>query len=237
MRLWVRLLLAAGIAVILAAYAELVLDIRTPRSSLLNASALAAVISFPSEQPENKHLAGMYGLFVVAPGGAAESVFPFSIVAGNTTSSSYKPTVETLRDRFGDSFPAKRATLDDTDTAVDYCSSRPPPELGLGWLATWLRLRAQTFCIVDWNGIGPSSMLVGITLADGDPWMRPFARRICRTLTAAALEELALPREELPRYAACVLVDRADRMRPGDAQDTFKSVVYEVRNGTLARMD
>lgn len=233
MRAWQKRLLATGAAVTAAAYAEFVLDIRTPHSGLAEASALAAVISFPSEHPDEKHLAGMYGLFVITPGDAAESLFPFSIVPGNTASSTYAPPIEQLRDRFGSVFPVKRAVPGDSHATVNSCEAPKPSEFGFGRFAAWLRLRSQTFCVVHWNGAPPSAMLISVTLADGDPWMRPFERWICRKITAAALARLAAR----PAYAACVLADRPGRMRPGDAQDTFASVVYEVRNGTLARMD
>jgi len=79
MRAW--LALAAVTAIVAGAAAELVFDIRTPRSGLPAAGALAAVVSFPTGEPDPpKKLAGMYGLFVVKLPNGVEQLFPFSIV-------------------------------------------------------------------------------------------------------------------------------------------------------------
>jgi hypothetical protein len=236
MRAW--LFLGAGAAVAIAAYAELVLDIRTPRSDLVVTGAVAAIVSFPTGEPDPaKKLAGMYGLFVVSPG-ATESTHPFSIVPGNVGSSTYRPTLASLRDRFGAGFPARPDASDDTHTKVNACTSASPSELGFGRRMTkWLRLRSQAACVVRWNGAHPVAMMINVTLAEADPWMRPFVRWICRRLTATALKALAARQDDGPDYAACVLVDRPGRIRPGEAQDTFRSVLYEVRNGALSRMD
>jgi len=56
-------------------------------------------------------------------------------------------------------------------------------ELGFASLGALLRMRSQTFCVVHWKGTRPSSMLISVTLGDGDPWMRPFSRWICRRMT------------------------------------------------------
>jgi hypothetical protein len=79
-------------------------------------------------------------------------------------------------------------------------------------------------------------MLIGVALAPGDPWLRPFARRICRSLTVLALARVAaIDREPAPDYAACVLVDRPDRSGAGE---TLTAYVYEVRrDATLASID
>jgi hypothetical protein len=211
MRAW--LALAAVAAVVAGAAAELVFDFRTPRSSLPAAGALAAVVSFPSDEPDPpKKLAGMYGLFVVK--------------------------LAQLRDRLGAEFPAGPNAYD-AGPDKNSCASRPSPELGFGRLTGLVHLRAQTYCLVRWDGAlagaRPGAMLVSVTLADADPWMRPLARRACRTLTETALKSLGDAAR--PDYAACVLVDRPGRIRPGDARDTFKAFVYEIRDGALARMD
>lgn len=231
----VSIALGVAAAIAIAACAELVLDIRMPRSGLAAAGALAAIISFPTGEPDPpKKLAGMYGLFVVRSG-ATESIFPFSIVPGNAGSSSYRPDLAQLRERFGADFPAQPDAANDTRWKDNTCVARPASELGFGRLTEYLHLRSQASCVVRQSGARPGAMLISVTLADADRWMRPFARRMCRTLTATALT--ALGSAEAPAYAACVLVDRPGRMRPGDAQNTFKSVVYEVRDGVLARME
>jgi hypothetical protein len=234
MRGW--LALGAAAAIVVASYAELVLDILAPRSDRVAASALAAVISFPTGEPDPpKKLAGMYGLFVVRAGGSGESLFPFSIVPGMVASSEYRPPLDQLWERFGASFPASRDAADDAQKRSNSCVSRPAAELGFGRLTEYLHLRAQASCIVRQVGPGPATMLVSVTIADADPWLRPFVRKICGRLTAAALA--AIGSTARPDYAACVLVDRPGRIRPGDAQDTFATVVYELRDRALARMD
>ena len=231
----VRLALGVAAAIVIAAYAELVLDFRTPRSGLAAAGALAAIISFPTGEPDPpKKLAGMYGLFV-ARSDAAESIFPFSIVPGNAGSSAYRPDIAQLRERFGGDLPARADAANDARWKDNTCVVRPAAEFGFARLTAYLHLRSQAACVVRQSGTRPGAMLISVTLADADPWMRPFVRRICRTLTVTALA--ALGNAEAPAYAACVLVDRPGRMHPGDAQDTFKSVVYEVRDGALARMN
>jgi hypothetical protein len=275
MRVWAKLLLGTGAAIVVAAYAEFVLDIRAPRSGLTNQSALAAVTltsygdySMKVDQTRAKYgdsahadqdesagkwtitldgsvieegrivvkLAGMYGVFAVASNDTTEGIFPFSILLSNPTLSN-APSVQILLRRFEGSFPARFLAFKDSDRTLDSCAAPQTSELGFGSLGALLRLQSQTSCVAHWKGTRPSSMLISVTLADGDPWMRAFSPWICRTMTAAALKKLASPDRELPTYAACVLVDRADRRRPGDAQDTFKSIVYEIRDGTPARMN
>jgi hypothetical protein len=180
-------------------------------------------------------LAGMYGLFAVTSGDTTEGLFSFSIVPGRANLSD-TTSVKALRDRFKD-FPPRFLAFADTDLAIDSCTTPPTSELGLGSIGALLGMQAQTYCVVHWKGTHPSSMLVSVTLANGDPWMRPFARWICRSMTLATLRKLASPNRQPPTYAACVLVDRADRRRPGDAHDTFESVVYEIQNRMLARLD
>ena len=180
-------------------------------------------------------LAGMYGLFAVASDDSTEGVFSFSIVPGRADLSG-TTSVKVLRDRF-ENLPARFLAFADTDVAVDSCVAPPTSELGFGSIGALLGMQAQTYCMVHWKGTHPSSLLISVTLANGDPWMRPFARWICRSMTLATLRKVASSNRQPPTYAACVLVDRADRRRPGDAHDTFEGVVYEIRDRTLARMN
>jgi hypothetical protein len=180
-------------------------------------------------------LAGMYGLFAVTSDNTTEGIFSFSVVPGSANLSDIT-SVKSLRDRFED-FPARFFAFADTDLTIASCTAPPPSEIGFGSIGTLLGMQAQTYCVVHWKGTHPSSMLISVTLANGDPWMRPFARWICRSMTSVILRKLTSPDRKPPTYAACVLVDRADRRRPRDAHDTFDSVVYEIRDGTLARMN
>jgi len=188
------------------------------------------------EGPIIVKLAGMYGLFAVESDDSTEgNFFSFSIVPGRADLSR-STSVKALQDRF-ENFPTRFLAFADTDVAVDSCEAPPTSELGFGSIGTLFGMQAQTYCMVHWKGAHPSSMLISVTLARGDPWIRPFARWICRSMTLATLRKLASSNRQPPIYAACVLVDRADRRRPRDAHDTFESVVYEIRNRTLARMN
>ena len=123
---------------------------------------------------------------------------------------------------------------------TDACITRSANDFGSA--AKVLRLQSGTFCVVSWQaaarGTTPTgTMLIGAVLANGDPWIRSFTRRICRWLTADALAHLtAAERIRPPDYAACVLVDRPDRT---DAKEEMLKVhVYEVgRDASLADID
>jgi hypothetical protein len=275
MRVWVSLLVGTGAAVIIAAYAELVLDIRSQRSDLtvvraLGASASLSLVEYNKKvkQMQNaygdrgrvileastgkvtvtlddrvieesqivREFAGMYGLFVVRARDATESIFPFAFAPGEIPSD-HEPNIRRLRSRFENVLPAKDLAFDDTDWTRDFCTAPQASDLGFGPFAAFLHLKSETLCMVHWKGQQPNSMLIGVTLADGDPWMRPFARWICRKLTAAALDRFSMPGRERPRYAACVLVDRPDRTGPTGAQGAFTSMVYEIQGRALARLD
>jgi hypothetical protein len=278
MRVWIKYLLGIVALAVIAAYGELVIDFRGPRSELKSENALAAITStsdgdrdaelkearakygervradddVPAGTSDGKwtitndgsvikegrmvvKLAGMYGLFAVASEDGTKGIFSFSIVPGRADLSR-ATSVKVLRDRF-ENFPARFLAFADTDVAVDSCAAPPASELGFGSIGALFGMQSQTYCVVHWKGTHPSSLLISVTLANGDPWMRPFARRICRSLTLTSLRKLASSNPQPPTYAACVLVDRADRRRPGDAHETFESVVYEIQDRTLARMN
>lgn len=276
MRVWVTLLLlGTGVAVTIAAYAELVLDIRSQRSDLTAVRALGANVHLSLveynkkvEQMQNaygdrakvtletatgkttvaldgsvieesqtaRQFTGMYGVFVVRAHDTTESTFPFAFDPGEIPSG-HEPKIGRLQARFGNVLPAKYLAFNDTDWTRDSCAAPQVSDLWSGSLAVLLRLRSETFCIVRWKGPRPSSMLIGVTRADGDPWMRPFARWICGKLMAAALDKFSSPDRERPAYAACILVDRPDRTGPTGAQDAFTSIAYEVQDRALARLD
>jgi hypothetical protein len=176
------------------------------------------------------------GLFVIGPPGRQESTFPFQIDPRKAPEAARKggPSVRSLKSRFGKEFPAKYFEFDNRDVATDRCIAMSAADLG--WAGKLLRFQSGAFCIVFWRGPSSGSMLIGVMLADGDPWMRPFTRRICRWITAAALARLAATdREPPPDYAGCVLVDRPDR---SGAAETLKAQAYEVRrDASLAYMN
>jgi hypothetical protein len=268
-------IVAIGAIAAAAAFGELVLDIRTPVSSLKQAHALGASVQLSldpyhqkmeqmralhgqrvnvsletstghmsveldgkiiEEGHINRQFAGMYGMFVVNTGADAASIFPFALDPGSIPAArDHEPNVGRLQGHFESTLPARYLSFSDNDWTRDSCTAPSTPEMGFRRLAKRLRLRSETACVIRWNGTNPGSMLVAVTLADGDPWMRPFALRICRPIVEAALARLA--DRGLPTYAACVLVDRPERTGQTGTQDAFTSVVYEVRGRGLARID
>ncbi|MGJ4938985.1 hypothetical protein ACQR1W_00305 [Bradyrhizobium sp. HKCCYLS1011] len=186
---------------------------------------------------EEKRAPGQFsdarGLFVIGRQGRLESTFPFQIDPHESPAFGRQgePSVRYLRDRFGKKLSAQYFEFDDRDAVTDTCITMSPAELG--WIGRQLSFQSGTFCVVFWKGTSPGSMLIGVALADGDPWMRPFTRRICRWITTIALQRVAATdREPAPDYAACLLVDRPNR---SGADGTLRAHVYEVRrDATLA---
>jgi hypothetical protein len=167
------------------------------------------------------------GVFVIGLRGHLESTFSFEIDlrAPPTSGSKGEPSAQYLKSWFGKNFPTKYLEFDDRDVVTDKSITISPADLG--WLGEQLRFQSGAFCVVFWKGASPGSMLIGVALANGDPGMRPFIRRICRWLTATALARVAATdHEPPPDYAACVLVDRPNR---SGAAETLQAHVYEVR--------
>ena len=144
-------------------------------------------------------------MFVVNDGSG--SIFPFAIEPGAIPQGG-EPNIARLKNRFEGLLPAQHLDFVDGDWTRDYCASVPSSDIGLGASANLLHVRSETFCVVHWNRASGGSMLVNVTLANGDPWMRPFSGRLCRTITEAALMKLSATSVERPTHAACVLVDR-----------------------------
>jgi hypothetical protein len=207
--------------------AEIVLEIQPPR----------LVTRIKGKVIEEERAPGQFsdarGLFVVGPLGWVASTFPFQIDPRERPAFGRQgePSVRYLKDRFGKILPAKYFEFDDRDAVTDTCITISPADLG--WVGRRLDVQTGTFCVIFWKGASPGSMLIGVALADGDPWMRPFTRRICRWLTGIALGRVAATDREMPPdYAACLLVDRPNRSGAGG---TLQAYVYEVRrDATLA---
>jgi hypothetical protein len=180
-----------------------------------------------------REFGGMYGMFVVIRHDGSDSIFPFAIEPG-AVPQDHEPNIGRLKNRFESSLPAQYLDFADDDWTRDHCASLPASDVGLGGFANLLHVRSDTSCVVRWkNG---ESMLINVTLANGDPWTRPFSRRLCRTMMEGALIKLSAGSVERPTYAACVLVDRPERTGPTGAQTAFTGDVYEVRSADLARI-
>jgi hypothetical protein len=272
MRLSWMLAVCAIVALAVGAYGELVLDFRTPQSSLGEAHAIASSVSIHmddyhrlieemrkkygpgaetviktrpprvltsvngkvvEEHPALTHFSDARGLFIVGPRGRLASTFPFQIDPHQAPKpgTTGAPGVQYLKSHFAEGLPARYLQFDDRDATTDTCVTILPTDLGP--LGRALKFESGIFCVVFWKGASPGSMLVGVAVANGDPWMRPFSRRICRGLTTVALRRLAATdKAPPPDYAACVLVDRPGR---AGAAETLQVHAYEVRrDATLA---
>jgi hypothetical protein len=182
-----------------------------------------------------RQFAGMYGMFVVTRHDGGDSIFPFAIEPG-AVPQGHEPNIARLQNRFENSLPAQYLDFADDDWTRDDCASWPSSDAGPGTFANLLQVRSGTSCVVHWNRASGESMLINVTLANGDPWMRPFSRHLCRTMTEAALVKRSAGNVARPTYAACVLVDRPERTGPTGAQSAFTSDVYEVRSADIARI-
>jgi hypothetical protein len=258
-RIVIAVLIVAGLAA--AGFAELVLDIRAPRSILVEnhafdtdmfspikdfdafdasmrtkygVDAVTTIQTLPlrwvvevddkvvHEELQPVTFGGVTGLFVIGSRGRYASLFAFRLDPQEVPPPrQYSPTM--LRNRFKSSLMAKYLDFNDADVVQGPCVVLAPSDFGL--IGTLLRLNTATYCIIDWRGKARASILVGAVLADGDPWMRPFTQRICRSLTSLALRKIADARPQPPEYAACILVDRPTH--EGSTENS-RHHVYEV---------
>jgi hypothetical protein len=181
---------------------------------------------------EKRTLDSAYGLFVIRSKDAAAARFPFRLSASQNIARIDRSLADWFRRHFKDDPPAWFQFSDD-DWTIDRCASLPSG-LGLGKFGEWLRLREGTSCVVTWRRAQPVSMLITVSRADGNPWMRPFARRLCRAITDAALKRFDAGQPNRPQYAACILADRPEY---ASARKSLAVGVYSVgpRN-ELARM-
>jgi hypothetical protein len=183
---------------------------------------------------ELKRIDGVHGIFVLGPGDAIWTRFPFEVSAGFVRAHSKAGIAEGLKKGFRRS-PQIWFDISDGDWLFDRCTARPS-DFGLGVIGTALRFRGGTFCVATWKGKQlPGSMLISVSVADGTPWTRPFARRVCRAVTQTALSQLASTSADRPNYAACVLIDRPELR---SARESLAIDAYSIaENGDLHRMN
>jgi hypothetical protein len=156
--------------------------------------------------PELKKIGGVSGIFVFGPDNDIGTRFPFEVSADLVVATSTRWVHDNLTRDFK-RIPLAWLEFGESDWTLDRCVSRPG-DLGLGVIGNVLRLHGGTYCVVSWKGKQPGVMLVSVSVADGDPWMRPFTRRICRAITDAALRDFDPENADSPKYAACILADR-----------------------------
>ena len=271
MRLTMNFVVLPLVAVVLAAaaYAELVLDVRTPRSTLVEGHLIQAVMSWHTgnldtakygpnaktnfesgparlvttldgnvvhEAPLSEMFEGVRAIFEVGASerqmGQMASTFPIWFAVPSPPDHS---SAMVRRRYFVDSNMGEKRI-------ENYVGDGPCVVLAaadLGSVGAAVRLKSVTFCVVEWTGSRPASMLIGAPLTDGGRFVRPFSRRICRSLATLALRKLTAARSQAVQYAGCMLFDRAGFRDGSEALygfvDGFQVHVYEVlRTGELA---
>jgi hypothetical protein len=272
MRLTMNSVVLALVAVVLAAaaYAELVLDVRTPRSTLVESYLIQAVMSWHTrnldqvmkakygpnaetnfelgplravitldgkvvhEAPLSEMFEGVRASFEIGAPGQIIEIREFPIWFAVPSPPDHSSAMVRRR-YFLDSHEGEKRI--ENDVRDGPCVVLAASDLGSVGAA--VRLKSVTFCVVEWTGSRPASMLIGAPLTDGGPFVRPFSRRICRSLAALALRKLTAARSQAVQYAGCMLFDRASFVDgPGALYgfpDDFQVHVYEVlRTGELA---
>jgi hypothetical protein len=182
---------------------------------------------------EEKTLDGVQGIFVIGTENAVSARFPFQIEFRSGFSNPTHSLVLFLKQHFKKA-PREWFEFSDDDWTMDRCASLTTG-FGLGLLGKALDLHDGTACVVTWRGQQPGSMLVSVGRFDGDPWMRPFGRRLCRDIVDAALERFDPDESNGPKYATCILADRPAYV---SAQKSLVVDVYSVGpHNQLARMN
>lgn len=183
--------------------------------------------------PEVKRISSVYGIFVFGPDDHITTRFPFEVSANFVSANSNAWIADRLKENLKRPPPAW-FEFKDSDWSFDRCTARPK-DLEFGFIGSALFLRGGTYCVISWKGEQPGSMLISVSVADGNPWMRPFARRVCRAITEAALGRFDPELPDSPKYAACVLIDRPEYI---SARKSMAWDVYSVGSGNrLRRME
>jgi hypothetical protein len=190
------------------------------------------------EQRLEQKFNDVIGLFMVGRRGQTQDIgFPFRLGPDQNLKQIDRTLAAAIRTRFAKAgLPQRWQTFTDQDWSVDRCAHLPEG-LGLGGAGKLIRLRKGAACVVTWRRSQPQprSMLVSVSLADGDPWMRPFSRSLCRVITETALAQVDRGERDVPAFAGCVLVDRPGR---NGAREVLTSHAYSVGPGRqLALMD
>jgi hypothetical protein len=186
------------------------ISVSVPVTGFSESSTGIAEISLDGKVLETqslKRLSDVYGLFVIGPDGPEPIRFPFQLAPDQYLASLDRSLAKKLKDHFKQA-PRAWFEFSDTDWTIDQCSSLKSG-LGLGIVGDVLRLQEGTSCVVTWKGKQPSSMLVFVGRADGEPWLRPFSESLCHRITKAGLRRLDAEAANGLNYAACILGDHA----------------------------
>ena len=159
------------------------------------------------------------------------STFPFDISPYGQPDGVPPNLVPFVKMRVGRVFAGGSPEFDTEDFAIEGCRNVSPSALGLSLTARLLSLGNSELCTSVWKHPPFHRMLVGIAVANGGRWIRPFARGACRILANAWLAN-ARQAAQQPDYLECLLVDRPDNQPFGAGVSAF---AYEIRkDGSLA---
>ena len=228
-----------AVALAAAAYAELVLDVRTPRSTLVEVHLIQAIMSWNSQKldvakygpnAETKLELGPLRAVITVDGRVVHEA-PLSEMFEGVRASFEIAASEQQIGVMASAFPiwfavpsppdhssamVRRRYFIDSHVSEkrleNYVGDGPCVVLAasdLGSVGAAVRLESVTFCVVEWTGSRRASLLIGAPLTDGGPFARLFSRRICRSLAALALRKLTAARSQAVQYAGCMLFDRA----------------------------
>lgn len=159
--------------------------------------------------------------------------FPFAISPYQQFDSAAPYLVPLIKMRVGRVFDGGSPDFDESDFAIQGCRTVSAADLGLRLSARIFSLGSSSLCTSVWKHLPFRTMLVGVAVADGGTWVRPFARSACRILANAWLANTRQAgAAQQPDYLECLLVDRPDNQPFGAGVAAF---AYEVRqDGTLA---
>lgn len=167
-------------------------------------------------------LAEVLGVLAVTNPNDSRDIFPFLLAPDQDLSRIERHLAERMTNRFADALPQWMLAFTDDDWSIGDCG---PLGTRVGWFVRALRYSGGTACTVV-SKSKPVSMRISVSRAEGDPWMRPFSRWICRAITQAALwsarNDPALP---APSYATCVL---ADRPTIKEAAESLSTHLYKI---------
>jgi hypothetical protein len=221
---------AACVVVAVAVYLEYVQDIRTPRAELVVAGVVGINQQIPTGQIPGRFLDAIGVTLVGGVGDAPFGIFPFRI-GPNAAPEPTRASVlgHAIQERFKSVLAPGAMDFTESDYAIENCLNLSADDLGLKIARPLLQLGKTTLCTVVWKKTRTTRMLIGITMADGGFWIRPFGRSVCRTLARAWLRK-AQTGQPRPDFLQCMLVDR-----PASKSDAVLTSVYQVRaDGSLA---
>lgn len=178
------------------------------------------------ERQVNPKFAEVLGLFVVRGEAGHVEKFPFQIAPWQELDRINRSLAEPIKTRFVDVLSDQTLAFSDQDWSIDRCATLTTETI---FSPTLLRYRGGTVCLVTWAAT-QGKMLISVSLAEGDPWMRPFSRRVCRMITEAAIGQMVAGSAPLPNYVSCILADRPDR---SGAQEILSDHIYLMRDGRL----